>query len=83
VEGLQLLFVPQSAERRFEQWPREIAKKTLTVGESRDFLKEGGHLQLIQEAGRIRIAANLDALKRTELRLSSSLLRIAEARSGH
>ncbi|HEU5080321.1 MAG TPA: YfiR family protein [Opitutaceae bacterium] len=78
LENIQLLFVPENAERRFEQWPQETATKTLTVGEARDFLRDGGHLQLIQDAGRIRIAANLDALKQTELQLSSNLLRIAD-----
>jgi YfiR/HmsC-like len=50
---------------------------TLTVGDSEDFLEEGGMIQFLVEREHVRFAVNLNAVRKTHLVLSSQLLRVA------
>lgn len=81
IERVQLLFVAQAAEKRFEQWPHEDKKGVLLVGDSPTFLHSGGHIQFVSEAGRIKLRVNLPALTNHNIVVSSSLLRISEIAS--
>ena len=49
----------------------------LTVGDSPDFLNEGGMIQFVVIKDHVRFAVNLDAVRRAHLVLSSQLLRVA------
>ena len=49
----------------------------LTVGNSPEFLKDGGMIQFVEQARHMRFAVNLDAVRKTHLVLSSQLLRVA------
>lgn len=49
----------------------------LTVGDSPEFLKDGGMIQFVERAQRVRFAVNLNAVRKTHLVLSSQLLRVA------
>lgn len=49
----------------------------LTVGDSPDFLRDGGMIQFVVQRQRVRFAVNLNAVRRTRLALSSELLRVA------
>jgi|SRR6185437_8236791 len=49
----------------------------LTVGDSPNFLKDGGMIQFVTETNHVRFAVNLDAVRKTHLVLSSQLLRVA------
>lgn len=49
----------------------------LTVGDSPNFLKDGGMVQFVVETNHVRFAVNLDAVRKTHLVLSSQLLRVA------
>jgi YfiR/HmsC-like len=54
----------------------------LTVGELPQFLEHGGMLQFLLQGNRIRFAVNLNAVGRSNLHLSSELLRVAASVSG-
>lgn len=74
-----LLFVCSSEQKTF----REIIKyvkvhPVLTVGETHDFLKAGGIINFIPEAGKGDFEINLAAAKQARLKISSKLLRIAK-----
>jgi hypothetical protein len=49
----------------------------LTVGESRDFIAQGGIINFIVEDGSVRFEIDADAAERAELKISSRLLRLA------
>lgn len=49
----------------------------LTVGETADFLKQGGIITLVDAAGRIRFQINQQAAREADLVLSSRLLDLA------
>lgn len=49
----------------------------LTVGDSPDFLNDGGMIQFVIEKNHVRFAVNLDAVRKAHLVLSSQLLRVA------
>lgn len=49
----------------------------LTVGDSPDFLKDGGMIQFVIENHHVRFAVNLNSVRKAHLALSSQLLRVA------
>lgn len=49
----------------------------LTVGDSPDFLNEGGMIQFVMIKDHVRFAVNLDSVRRAHMVLSSELLRVA------
>jgi len=54
----------------------------LTVGETADFLKQGGVIRFIEIANRVRFEINRGAADRAGLRVSSRLLRLAAVVEG-
>lgn len=53
-------------------------RKILTVGESRDFLAQGGMIRFVEEDGKVRFKINLEAVQDAELSVSSKLLKVAQ-----
>jgi hypothetical protein len=49
----------------------------LTVGESEDFIRDGGMVGLVRDADQIQIQVNLEATQAAGLRISSRLLSLA------
>jgi hypothetical protein len=49
----------------------------LTVGETPDFLREGGHARFYVENNRIRVEINAAVADRAGLKISSQLLTLA------
>ena len=49
----------------------------LTVGDSPDFLDDGGMIQFVMQKNHVRFAVNLNAVHKAHLVLSSELLRVA------
>lgn len=49
----------------------------LTVGDSPNFLQDGGMIQFVLEKDHVRFAVNLNAVEKTHIVLSSELLRVA------
>jgi hypothetical protein len=57
-----------------------VGDSTLTVGETEEFLARGGMVRLAVMDGRVRVEINVDAVERSQLRVSSKLLKIATLR---
>jgi hypothetical protein len=53
-------------------------RKILTVGESRDFLAQGGMIRFVEEDGKVRFKINLEAVQEADLSVSSKLLKVAQ-----
>jgi len=76
-----VLFVPQSQSDIEGVAVRAARGPILTIGESPDFIKAGGMINLFVEQGRVRFDVNLAATAARELSLSSRLLRVARSTS--
>lgn len=73
-----IVFLGANEETRIEQDLAALkGADTLTVGDQPDFLKHGGMLQFVLEDNRVRFGVNLEAVGRTQLQLSSELLKVA------
>ncbi len=73
-----VVYLAASARARSPGVIGELKRKlALTVSDIPDFAETGGMVQLSVEGGRIRIAVNVDALQRANVRLSSRVLAIS------
>lgn len=85
-EQCQILFVSTSAKEDFEQLlAGHNFRRTLTVGDVTDFLRAGGHISFFLDGNRVRFAIDVDNVARTDLQISSKLMRVARldrSRSG-
>ena len=70
-----VLFVPDGAPGAYLRAAR--GTPTLTVGESPDFLNEGGVIAFVKEKRDVRFAISTEAADRANLRVSSRLLQLA------
>ena len=74
--GCHVVFVPQGAATA--TYLRAVeGSPTLTVGETPDFLSQGGIISFILEGGKVRFQIDSKAAERADLRISSHLLRLA------
>jgi hypothetical protein len=77
--GCHILFIGRADRKRI---PAVLAAITpwgiLTVGETPEFVAEGGVVNFKLENGRVRFEINVDAARRERLRISSKLLSLAE-----
>ncbi len=82
IRGCHILFLGAQANT-VSILSAQRERSTLTVGDTEDFLKQGGMIALLRKRKRIHPVINLDALEVSSLRLSSKLLRLAtRVRSG-
>jgi hypothetical protein len=83
VAQCSLLFVPRAAAARVPQMIHSTAARpVLTIGESPDFLKQGGMINFVIDSGRVRFDVNLAAVTARGLTVSSRLLRVARTTAG-
>ena len=74
-----ILFISQSERDRAGQVLSNLKGRTvLTVSDIEGFTELGGMIQFFTEKNNIRMRINLDAVKASNLRVSSKLLRVAE-----
>jgi len=77
--GCQIVYVAPMQERRYAETNAvPLNSPILTVGETEDFINNGGMIRFIQTGHRIQFQINADAVSRTSLKVSSRLLRLAE-----
>ncbi len=78
LEACRLIVFGQYDERQIRSFLGDSTRTpVLTVGETDDFLKDGGIVRLRVERGRVRIELGLAAASTAGLRISSRLARLA------
>jgi len=70
-----VLFVPEGAAAAYLRTAR--GTPTLTVGETDDFLTEGGVIAFVKQGSNVRFAISTEAADQARLRVSSRLLQLA------
>lgn len=79
LEGCHAVFFSKSDMGRVAQMIGPLrTKPMLTVSDAEGFLRLGGHVQLYNRAGQVRLRLDLRNLKRSEFGASASLLRVSE-----
>ena len=74
-----ILFISQSERDRVDQILANFkGRPVLTVSDIENFTDLGGMIQFFTERNNIRMRINLDAVKASNLRVSSKLLRVSE-----
>ncbi|MBW8888066.1 MAG: YfiR family protein [Fibrobacteres bacterium] len=79
IKECHVLFIGANEASRLDGMIASLKdRKILTVGESRDFLAQGGMIRFVEEAGKVRFKINLDAVQEADLSVSSKLLKVAQ-----
>lgn len=79
LKKLHVLFICSSENKNLKQIIDLIkTDNILTVGETDDFLENGGIINFVLEEKKVRFEINLDAANTSNLKISSQLLRLAE-----
>jgi hypothetical protein len=74
-----LLFIASSERKHLRSILRDPKTSgMLTVGETADFLEEGGAVNFRLEGNRVRIEVNMNAVEQRKLRISPKLLSLAQ-----
>jgi len=79
----QILFIGDSEKNHLGEILDKIkALPVLTVGESDQFLEQGGMIHFVKKEGKIRLEISLEAARRAKLEISSKLLGVADVVKG-
>ncbi|MGA9449655.1 MAG: YfiR family protein, partial [Candidatus Sulfotelmatobacter sp.] len=79
-QGCQVVFIDKDERKNVTVLMSGLPKTSvLTVGESDDFLQQGGIIRLFVEDRKIRFEINQEAAETANLRVSSRLLLLAKA----
>lgn len=79
LEGCHAMYFPKSQMAEAVQLiPLLRSKAVLTVSDGEGFLPLGGHVQMYNRGGQVKLRLDVDNLKRAELTASAQLLRVAE-----
>jgi uncharacterized protein DUF4154 len=79
-KSCHVLFVSSSERGRIAQVIESLrGTSVLTVGETGDFVRQGGIIRFVLEEGKVRFEVNLGASDRARLKISSKLLSLARA----
>ncbi len=83
MRGCHILFVASSERRRSRDLPEKLKGAcVLTVGESDEFLDQGGIINFLLKDKTVRFEINLKAAQSAELKLDANLLKVAVAVRG-
>jgi hypothetical protein len=75
----QILFIGAEEKKIFPAVLASLkANSVLTVGESENFVQQGGMIGFLLEENKIRFEINLEAAEHAKLRMSSRLLTLAK-----
>ena len=77
--GCQIVFVSSSERKRLGPLFSRIGNSAvLTVGDTANFVSEGGIINFKIDAGSVRLQINVEAARKQQLRISAKLLSLAE-----
>jgi hypothetical protein len=76
--GCHILFVSESVGRRWRSRGSTQSMNILTVGESIDFISQGGAVNFQLHGDTIHIQVNIEAVRRAKFVMSSKLLSLSE-----
>jgi hypothetical protein len=78
-----ILFVGSSESRKMPEILSSLkGANVLTVGESDQFIEQGGMINLARRDRRIALEVNLEATRQTQLKISSKLMALATVKGG-
>jgi len=81
--GCQILFVSRSAEKHQGEILELVQTlPVLTVGETDQFLSQGGMIHFLKKESKVRLEINLEAARQANLKISSKLLNVADLVKG-
>lgn len=79
ITGCHILFICDSEKNRLKEILNYTkGKSILTVSDVNDFAKQGGMIRFLTENRKTRLRINLEAVKASNLTVSSKLLRLSE-----
>jgi hypothetical protein len=73
--GCDVVFIPKGVSAAYLRSMRD--QPVLTVGESGNFLEQGGIINFYVDSGKVRFTISPDAAARSQLRISARLLQLA------
>jgi hypothetical protein len=77
--GCHILFITSSERLRFRAILAKLGDQSVfSIGDTNDFIAEGGVANLRIESGKVRIEINAEAAKEKNLRISSRLMQLAK-----
>lgn len=78
------LFITQDASEQWQYWLEKKASHTmLIVGESRNFLNQGGHISFFRAGTKVRFEVSPTHLKQSGIKISSKVLRLGRVRGAN
>ena len=78
-----ILFIGSSQKTGFAEILGRIkGKPLLTVGETDQFMEQGGVINFVKKEGKIRLEINMNAARQANLQISSQLLNVADVVKG-
>ena len=78
MRGCQIVYVAPNTQRLAEIVNAAGAAPILTVGETEEFINNGGIIRFTETGHRVHFQINPDAAERVSLKVSSRLLRLAD-----
>jgi hypothetical protein len=79
IQGCQILYLGTPDKKFISATLANLrASPVLTVGESENFVQQGGMIGFLLEDNKVRFEINLDAAERTKLKISARLLALAK-----
>lgn len=79
VDGCHLLFISDSERSRLKMLFQTLARRPiLTVGDTDDFIEQGGMLKFYNDNNKIRLALDLEKVRAVDIKPSANLLKIVK-----
>ena len=79
IKSCHILFIHPSVNTRMDNILNDLkGRNILTVSDAANFNKLGGMIRFVKEANKIKLQVKLDAVKETDIAISSKLLRLSE-----
>lgn len=76
---VHILFIPDAEKKRTVAALEKLKERSvLTVGESDDFVEEGGVINLARRDRKVRLDVNLNSARQVRLKVNSKLLAVAD-----